>query len=74
MWKWTNNNFEVFPLNVNEEMVFDGQRQMVEKQIGDKTRVFMFVFVLHSDMIYGENLAEIKSEIKCVFIHVCVFI
>lgn len=62
MWKWTDNNFEVFPLNVNEETVFDGQKQMVEKQIGDKSRVFMFVFVLHSDMIYGGTYLRLKVK------------
>lgn len=69
MWKWTDNNSEVIPLHVNEEVVFDGPGKIVKKQI-DKASIVMFVFVLHSYVIYGEKLAESRSEIKYIFIHV----
>lgn len=42
MSKWTENNFEVVPPNVNEYMIFDGQEKIMKKQIGDKSRVHVF--------------------------------
>lgn len=59
-------------------MGFGGQGKIVKKKkkIGDKSRLFMFVSLFSiQNITYGEKLAETKSKIKCVFIHIlCVYL
>lgn len=46
------------------------QQTQKKKQI-DKSRLFMFVSLFSiQNIIYGEKLAETKSKIKCISIHI----